>query len=95
MTYEEFIHKWANRTLYTSDHDVHGRTAGKVEMFRNNSYKLDRYRNPVVVDEWLTPTWHGWRDEKQRREFYKEAKLVGVRSNPKRKNEWYKIINII
>jgi hypothetical protein len=97
MDYEEFKTKWANRPLYESPYDYNGNSAGKIIMYRDNNYQkqLTYYKNcTVIADVFDTPKSLGWKDDKQKKEFYKDAKSAGVSTNKATKNEWYKIIDI-
>lgn len=78
--YKDFIKKWVGRSLY--DDGLVYSLAGRILMFENEETNTDVF---------LTPKWHGWRDDKQRREFYKDAKRVGVKIKKGTKNEWYKV----
>jgi hypothetical protein len=96
ITYDEFVKKWANRPLYETPYDYFSSSAGKIQMYRDENYKLDHLRNcKIIVDVFITPKSLGWKDEKQRLEFYKDAKKVGLSVNKSTRNEWYKTINII
>ena len=95
-SYEDFYQKWANRFLYTSDYDGIQPSAGKIQVFREDDYKLPHWGfAQIIADVWSTPKMIGWKSDKQKREFYKEAKQVGLISNKRVKNEWYKIFDII
>ena len=97
ITYDEFVKKWANRPLYETPYDSpFSSSAGKIQMYRDDDYKLQHWKNcKIIADVFITPKSLGWKDEKQRLEFYKDAKKVGLSTNKSTKNEWYKIIDII
>jgi hypothetical protein len=86
MTYDEFLSKWVGKRLY--DDGAIRSLAGIITVFKNQELNIGYMEG--VGDVFWIPKWHGWKDDKQRREFYKDAKLVGVRKKPKEKNEWYK-----
>ena len=84
-TYGDFIKKWIGHTLDGAD-DNGGIC---VEMYP--SIKLRLGRNAVIqTDAFLTPKYNkGWKDLSQRREFYNDAKRVGVVPNQDTKCEWH------
>lgn len=88
-TYTEFKQKWANRQLFTDDGS--GRKIGRVDLFENTNLTIARGVN-IKVDMFLTPKYNGWKDIKQRRDFYADAAKVGVQANQDTKCEWYKKI---
>lgn len=95
-TYEEFVDKWVNRSLYDSDYDYMSVTAGKIRMYRDDDYQGLSYMRDwkVVADIFNTPRGIAWKDDAQRKQFIKEAKMFGLRSNKSTKNEWYKSIDL-
>jgi hypothetical protein len=94
--YTQFFNKWGNRTLYETPHDVSSASVGRISVFRCDDYKLSHIKNfKIIADVWSTPKILGWKDEKQKREFSREAKKVGLSNNKSTKNEWYKIIDLI
>ncbi len=77
MTYEELKSKWINRPLYTGDYDQYGKHSGRIGVLTVNNYPT-----PIglcQVEVWDIPKFHGWRDERQRREFYADAKKILTR----------------
>ena len=96
ISYDDFYLKWANRYLYKSDYDYRSSSIGKIEVFRNDDYLLKHYKySRIIADVWWTPKMIGWGSEKQKKQFLKEAKKVGLSRNKSTKNEWYKIIDIV
>jgi hypothetical protein len=92
MNYEEFVSKWVGKYLYEDDM-IHS-LAGMIKMFKAQQYNHPIY-GKTIIDVFDIPTFYGWKDEKQRRQFYNDAKNVGVKRKPHEKNEWYKLINIL
>ncbi len=90
--YADFIKKWANRRLYDTSHDTRGASVGMIQYHCRTQIRLPL--DVVIADVfWLPRNASGWKDEKQRRQFYTDAKRVGVQSNPNTKNEWYIVPN--
>lgn len=93
MTYQELKDKWVNKLLYKTDGKM--QLGGKIDVALVENYKLPHFPNNVIRAEvWYIPVWHGWKDEKQRKEFYKDAKKLLSRKKDT-KCEYYKIIEII
>jgi len=91
MTYELLYKKWANRLLY--ENDGRFQSGGRIFVFRENNYKLPHLPNEkIIADVWHLPTIHGWAGEKQRAEFYRDAKLAKLSRRKDKKFEFYKII---
>ena len=87
MIYKEFINKWVGKQLYEN------RFSGMVIMFENQEIYVSYGK--VLADVFHTPKWRGWRDDKQRREFYKDAKSAGVGVKKDEKNVWYKVKDLL
>lgn len=92
MTYEEFIKKWVGKSLY-EDNRVHT-LAGRITRFQNDKMTVP-ILGEIVVDTFWLPKWSGWKDDAQRREFYRDAKKVGLRRKPHQVCEWYKLMDIV
>lgn len=93
MNYQELKNKWANKLLYSTEGVI--QLGGRIDVHLVDNYKLSHFPNSVIKAEvWYIPTWHGWRDDKQRREFYKDAKKILSRKKGT-KCEYYKIIEIL
>lgn len=84
MTFENFKKKYANRKMYE-----HG---GRIDHHFERNIFCEDYRENIMAELFFTPSWHGWKDENQRRKFYSDAKKAGVRRLPGKKNVWYKRI---
>lgn len=91
MLYEEFINKWVSKSLY--DDGLKNSLSGSITMFENQEINISYGK--VLADIFEIPKWHGWKDDKQRRDFYKDAKIVGVRVKKGEKNEWYKVKDLL
>jgi hypothetical protein len=76
---DEFRKKWINRLLYTTDgyYQLGGRITESID---GDTHMLH------------LPTFHGWKNESQRRRFYKEAKAVGFSRMKGFKCVWVKKI---
>lgn len=90
MTFEDFKTKWMNRPLYVPAGDSMHICGGMIQDSLRTEYFDGIYTFPAIVI--YTPTWHGWANDKQRREFYKDAKAAGFRACKKEKMTWYKRI---
>ena len=94
--YDNFIDKWISRPLYTSVNDVNGELSGMIIRYRDNDYKLKHIQKfRVVADVFSLPRTDAFKNEKQRKDFIKEAKMVGINRNKSTQNEYYYIINLI
>lgn len=85
MKYDEFKSKWLYHSLY--DEGLKHTLSGKIDTTNTSIFLFTEWVN---ADLFFIPTWHGFKDDKQRRQFYKDAKSAGVRRLPKKKNVWYK-----
>ena len=91
MTYQELYDKWANRLLYENDGKF--QTGGRIFVHINCDYKLPHLPNyKIKAQVWELPTIHGWRDEKQRHEFYKEVKLISFLGLHLLKTYFYELV---
>lgn len=80
MTLGAFIKKWCGRALY-EDHSTTG-LAGRIQVWRGVEGKII----------FMIPTWHGWKDDAQKRRFYADAKKAGIKNTDYL--EWSKDIRI-
>ena len=80
----DFEKKWVNRLLYE--------TGGQVIKCYNQEFYCKDYLSKIMADFYLIPSIMGFLSEKQRRDFYKDAKSAGVRRHPEKKNVFYKRI---
>jgi hypothetical protein len=94
--YQVLCDKWANRSLYSTPYDINSASVGRINVYKCDDYTLEHIKGfKVVADVWELPKLLGWENEKQKKDFIKEAKKAGLSFNKKTKNEMYKIIDLI
>jgi hypothetical protein len=88
MTWKAFVEKWVSKN------DT-AKIRGRVEIFRDFDYKLVTYEDyQVEAYVIITPNKNGWKNEKQKLSFQKDAKSVGLLRKKGRLLEWYRIIEL-
>jgi hypothetical protein len=81
LSYGEFKKKWTKKPLQKSG-------GGRIWVECEKNIIIDGV-GVVVADVFYLPTYDGWENENQRCYFYKDARKVGLRKIPRKKNEWY------